>query len=74
MADAHEAPVAQSLVAKIVSGYVKKNRIAPADVSALIDTVYRSLLALTQTADPEPKANPSGPDPPISNPRLCDLS
>jgi len=36
MADAHEAAVAQSLVAKIVSSYVRKNRITPADVSALI--------------------------------------
>jgi predicted transcriptional regulator len=42
MADA--ARVAQSLVAKIVSGYVKKNRIATADVSALIDSVHQSLL------------------------------
>ena len=30
MADAHEALVAQTLVAKIVSGYVRKNRLAPA--------------------------------------------
>ena len=59
MADAQEAPVAQSLVAKIVSGYVKKNRIAPADVPALIDTVHRSLLALTQTAEPEPERIPA---------------
>jgi predicted transcriptional regulator len=61
MADAHEAPVAQSLVAKIVSSYVRKNRLAPTDLSALIDTVYRSLLALTQTADPEPERTPAIP-------------
>jgi predicted transcriptional regulator len=58
MADA--ARVAQSLVAKIVSGYVKKNRIAPADVSALIDTVHRSLLALTKP-EPEPNRTPAVP-------------
>lgn len=57
MADA--ARVAQSLVAKIVSGYVKKNRIAPADVSALIATVHRSLLALTKPAEPERKRTPA---------------
>jgi len=33
MADTHEASVAQSLVAKIVSSYVRKNRIAPVDIS-----------------------------------------
>ena len=59
MADTHEASVAQSLVAKIVSSYLRKNRIAPADVSALIDTVYRSLLALTKPAEPEPKRTPA---------------
>ena len=53
MADA--ARVAQSLVAKIVSGYVKKNRLAPADLPTVIDTVHRSLLALTKPAEPEPK-------------------
>jgi predicted transcriptional regulator len=57
MADA--ALVAQSLVAKIVSGYVKKNRIAPADVSALIDTVHQSLLGLTKPVEPEPKRTPA---------------
>ena|ERR1700726_984659 len=57
MADA--ARVAQSLVAKIVSVYVKKNRIAPADVSALIDTVHQSLLALTKPAEPEPERTPA---------------
>jgi predicted transcriptional regulator len=61
MADAHHVPVARSLVAKIVSGYVKKNRIAPADVPALIDTVHQSLMALTTSADPEPKLTPAVP-------------
>src|ERR1700726_639220 len=57
MADA--ARGAQSLGAKIVSVYVKKNRIAPADVSALIDTVHQSLLALTKPAEPEPERTPA---------------
>jgi hypothetical protein len=59
MADA--ARVAQSLVAKILSGYVKKNQIAPADVSALIATVHRSLLALTKSVEPEPERTPAVP-------------
>jgi predicted transcriptional regulator len=58
MADAQEAPVAQSFVAKIVSSYVRKNRVAPADVSALIDTVHQSLLALTKP-EPEPNRTPA---------------
>jgi predicted transcriptional regulator len=59
MADAYEAPVAQSLVTKIVSGYVRKNRLAPADLPGLIATVHQSLLALTKPAEPEPKRTPA---------------
>jgi predicted transcriptional regulator len=61
MADTHEASVAQSLVAKIVSSYVRKNRIAPADMSALINTVHQLLMALTKQAEPEPKLTPAVP-------------
>ena len=61
MADAYAAPIAQSLVAKIVSSYVRKNRIAPADVSALINTVHRSLLGLTKQFEPEPERTPAVP-------------
>ena len=57
MADA--APVAQSLVTKIVSGYVRKNRLAPADLPGLIATVHQSLLALTKPAEPEPERTPA---------------
>lgn len=57
MADA--APVAQSLVTKIVSGYVRKNRLAPADLPGLIATVHHSLLALTKWAEPEPERTPA---------------
>jgi len=61
MADTHEASVAQSLVAKIVSSYVRKNRIAPADMSALINTVHQLLMALTKQAEPEPERTPAVP-------------
>jgi predicted transcriptional regulator len=42
--DTSRRAVDQSLVAKIVSSYVKKNRLPPADMPALINTVYQSLL------------------------------
>jgi predicted transcriptional regulator len=45
--------VDQSLVAKVVSSYVKKNRLPPADMPALINTVYQSLLALGKLPEPE---------------------
>src|ERR1700757_2630695 len=44
----------QSLVARIVSGYVRKNQLSPAEMPTLINTVYQSLLALGQPAEPEP--------------------
>jgi predicted transcriptional regulator len=44
MSDNPTAPGTQSLVAEIVSSYVKKNQIAPGDIPALINTVYQSLL------------------------------
>jgi predicted transcriptional regulator len=46
--------VDQSLVAKVVSSYVRKNRLSPADMPALINTVYQSLLTLGKTPEPEP--------------------
>jgi predicted transcriptional regulator len=54
-----DAPVAQSLVTKIVSGYVSKNRLAPADLPGLIAAVHQSLLALTKSAEPEPERTPA---------------
>ena len=38
--------VDQSLVAEIVSSYLKKNQLSPAELPALINTVYQSLLSL----------------------------
>jgi predicted transcriptional regulator len=48
----------QSLVAKVVSSYVKKNELSPSDMPALINTVYQSLLALGKPPEPEPR-NPA---------------
>jgi predicted transcriptional regulator len=46
--------VDQSLVAKLVSSYVKKNRLPPEEIPALINTVYQSMLSLGQPPEPEP--------------------
>jgi predicted transcriptional regulator len=59
MSDNPTAPRTQSLVAEIVSGYVKKNQIAPADIPALINTVYQSLLTVGKAAEPEPPRTPA---------------
>ena len=55
------APVARSLVTKIVSGYVSKNQIAPADMPTLIATVHQSLLSLGKATEPEPNRSPAVP-------------
>jgi predicted transcriptional regulator len=44
----------QLVVAKIVSGYVRKNQLSPTDIPTLINTVYQSLLALGKPPEPEP--------------------
>jgi predicted transcriptional regulator len=59
MSDKPEAPAIQSLVAEIVSSYVKKTQIAPADIPTLINTVYQSLLTAGKTAEPEPARTPA---------------
>jgi predicted transcriptional regulator len=46
--------VDQSLVAKVVSSYVKKNRLPPEEMPTLITTVYQSLLALEKPPELEP--------------------
>ena len=51
----HLTPLAQLLVAEIVSSYVKKNQVAPADMPALINTVYQSLMALGKVPEPTAK-------------------
>ena len=59
MSDNPAGPAIQSLVAEIVSAYVSKNQIAPADIPALINTVYQSLLAGGKAAEPEPARTPA---------------
>jgi len=59
MSDNPTAPLTQSLVAEIVSGYVKKNQIAPADLPALINTVYQSLVTAGKATEPEPARTPA---------------
>ena len=59
MSDNPIAPLTQSLVAEIVSGYVKKNQIAPADLPALINTVYQSLVTAGKATEPEPARTPA---------------
>src|ERR1043166_9095108 len=43
----------EALVAEIVSSYVRKNYVAPADISAVITTVYQSLAGLGKPVEPE---------------------
>jgi hypothetical protein len=59
MSDKPTAPRTQSFVAEIVSSYVKKNQIAPADIPALISIVYQSLLTAGKAAEPEPPRTPA---------------
>ncbi len=58
--DTSRRAVDQSLVAKVVSSYVKKNTVFSAEMPALINTVYQSLLTLRQPPEPEP-ATPAVP-------------
>src|SRR5215470_8654104 len=61
MSDNPSLSVMQSLVAEIVSAYVRNNQIAPADIPTLINTVYQSLLAAGKAAEPEPERTPAVP-------------
>jgi predicted transcriptional regulator len=61
VSDNPTAPAIQSLVAEIVSGYVKKNQIAPADIPMLINTVYQSLTVAGKAPEPEQPRTPAVP-------------
>ena len=61
MSDNPAAPAIRSLVAEIVSSYVKKNQIAPADIPTLITIVYQSLLAAGKAPEPEQNRTPAVP-------------
>ena len=58
MSDNPATPAAPSLVAQIVSGYVKKNHVPPADMPALIAAVYQSLIALDKAPE-QPAKDPA---------------
>ena len=51
--------VAPALVVKIVSSYVEHNKIAPADMPALITAVHQSLVSLGKSAKPEQPLTPA---------------
>jgi len=59
VSDNPAAPAIRSMVAEIVSSYIKKNQIAPADIPALINTVYLSLLAAGKAPEPEQNRTPA---------------
>ena len=59
MSDNPATQVPPPLVTQIVSSYVKKNQIAPADIPALISIVYQSLLTAGKAAEPEPPRTPA---------------
>ena len=50
----------QSFVAQIVSSFVKKNHVPPADMPALIAAVYQSLMGLGKAPEP-PAKDPAVP-------------
>jgi predicted transcriptional regulator len=56
MSDNPAVQATQSLVTQIVSGYLRKNQVAPADISIVINTVYQSLSALGKAPEPTPQA------------------
>ena len=55
MSDNAATQVTPPLVAQIVSEYVKKNQVPLADISTVINTVYRSLLSLGKAPEPAPQ-------------------
>src|SRR5207249_5415124 len=59
MSDNPPRPAIRSLVAEVVSAYVRKNQIAPADIPALINIVYQSFTAAGKAAEPEPVRTPA---------------
>jgi len=70
--DTRRRIVDHSLVAKVVSSYVKKNRLLAGEMPTLISTVYQSLLALGKLLNRA--GDPGCANPPICDPRLCCLS
>ena len=59
MSDSSAAATTPPLVSRIVSGYVKKNHVAPEDMPTVINTVYQSLIALGKTSELTPTQVPA---------------
>src|SRR3954453_17568293 len=57
MSDNPAVQATQPLVAQIVSGYVRKNQVALADIATVINTVYQSLMSLGKAPEPIPQAS-----------------
>jgi predicted transcriptional regulator len=53
MSDVSSNIITPPLVSRIVSSYVKKNRVAPSDMPAVISTVYASLIKLGKDLGPK---------------------
>jgi predicted transcriptional regulator len=60
MSDNPPRAATQPMVARIVIGYVKKNRVPPADIPALIAAVHQSLAAVGKAPEP-PAKDPAVP-------------
>jgi predicted transcriptional regulator len=56
MSDNPAVQATQSLVTQIVSGYLRKNQVALADISTVINTVYQSLVSLGKAPEPTHQA------------------
>jgi len=63
--------VGRHLVARIVSSYVKHNRVAADELQTMIASVHQSLLSLGKAPTRTPQA--SRVDPTIGAPRVCGL-
>jgi predicted transcriptional regulator len=59
MGDNPRVATTRPLVSRIVSSYVKKNHVVPADMATVIDIVYQSLIALSKTPETKPTQAPS---------------
>src|SRR5437868_13152684 len=57
MSDNPAVQATQPLVAQIVSGYVRKNQVALADIATVINAVYQSLMSLGKAPEPIPQAS-----------------
>jgi predicted transcriptional regulator len=53
--------IIQPLVARIVSGYLKKNPVSPGDMASLITTVSQSLISVGKAAVPQATQSPAVP-------------